>query len=63
MGMPRLGVVRVDNRLTDENLKLISISGSTLHFHSSFFADKVRRDSDLWAEGRGQRSKVSIPGF
>ncbi|ODN00128.1 Transmembrane protein [Orchesella cincta] len=41
VGVPRLGVVRVDNRLKNENLKLISISGNTVHFHSSFFADKV----------------------
>ncbi|CAG7716425.1 unnamed protein product [Allacma fusca] len=41
VGMPRLGVVRVENRLKDENLKLISISGNTVHFHSSFFADKM----------------------
>jgi len=41
VGVPRLGVVRVDNRLSDENLKLISISGNTVHFQASFFADKV----------------------
>lgn len=41
VGMPRLGVVRIDNRLKTETVKLISISGNTANFHSSFFADQV----------------------
>lgn len=39
--MARLGIVRIDNRLKSETVKLISISGNTVNFHSSFFADKV----------------------
>ncbi|OXA52873.1 hypothetical protein Fcan01_12442 [Folsomia candida] len=42
VGMARLGIVRIDNRLKSETVKLISISGNTVNFHSSFFADKVK---------------------
>ena len=41
VGMPRMEKVTVHNADTDNNLHLLSISGSTQHFHCSFFQDKV----------------------
>ena len=39
--MPRMEKVIVQNTDTKNSLHLLSISGSTVHFHCSFFQDKV----------------------
>ena len=39
--MPQMQHVTVHNPDTHNSLHLLSISGSTLHFHCSFFQDKV----------------------
>ena len=41
VGMPRMEKVIVQNTDTKNSLRLLSISGSTVHFHCSFFQDKV----------------------
>ena len=41
VGMPYMEKVTVHNPDTQNSLHLLSISGSTLHFHCSFFQDKV----------------------
>ncbi|XP_059172508.1 transmembrane protein 131-like isoform X2 [Physella acuta] len=41
VGMPRLEKVIVQNNDPKHNLHLLSISGSTVHFHCSFFQDKI----------------------
>ncbi|KAK6172925.1 hypothetical protein SNE40_016488 [Patella caerulea] len=41
VGMPRMEKVTVQNTDTKNMLHLVSISGSTVHFHCSFFQDKV----------------------
>ena len=41
VGMPRMEQVTVYNTDRNNNLHLLSISGSTAHFHCSFFQDKV----------------------
>lgn len=41
VGMPHMEQVTVHNPDPHTNLHLLSISGSTLHFHCSFFQDKV----------------------
>ncbi|ESO93808.1 hypothetical protein LOTGIDRAFT_228573 [Lottia gigantea] len=41
VGMPRMEKVTVVNSDTKNTLHLISISGSTVHFHCSFFQDKA----------------------
>ena len=41
VGMPRMEKVIVQNNDPKNNLHLSYISGSTVHFHCSFFQDKV----------------------
>lgn len=41
VGMPRMEKVIVQNNDPKHNLHLLSISGSTVHFHCSFFQDKI----------------------
>ncbi|WAQ99558.1 TM131-like protein [Mya arenaria] len=41
VGMPRMEQVTVHNTDGKNNLHLLSISGSTAHFHCSFFQDKI----------------------
>ncbi|XP_013418594.1 transmembrane protein 131-like isoform X2 [Lingula anatina] len=41
VGMPHMETVTVHNPDTINSLHLLSISGSTLHFHCSFFQDKL----------------------
>ncbi|XP_067948178.1 transmembrane protein 131-like [Watersipora subatra] len=41
VGMPSLRRITVTNRLDGENIHLLSISGSTAHFHCSFFKEKI----------------------
>ncbi|XP_060574251.1 transmembrane protein 131-like isoform X2 [Ruditapes philippinarum] len=41
VGMPRMEHVTVHNSDSKNNLHLLSISGSTAHFHCSFFQDKI----------------------
>ena len=41
VGMPSIRTVSVLNPHTEQNLQLQSISGSTVHFHASFFQSKV----------------------
>ncbi|KAL4230243.1 hypothetical protein ACF0H5_010629 [Mactra antiquata] len=41
VGMPRMEHVSVHNSDSKNNLHLLSISGSTAHFHCSFFQDKI----------------------
>ena len=41
VGMPSIRTVTVVNPHTEQNLQLQSISGSTAHFHASFFQTKV----------------------
>lgn len=41
VGMPRMEQVTVRNTDRKNNLHLLSISGSTAHFHCSFFQDKI----------------------
>lgn len=41
VGMPIMQQVLVQNTDTKNNLHLLSISGSTVHFHCSFFQEKV----------------------
>ncbi|XP_020618589.1 uncharacterized protein LOC110056449 [Orbicella faveolata] len=41
VGMPSIRTVSVINPHTEQNLQLQSISGSTAHFHASFFQSKV----------------------
>ncbi|XP_041357021.1 transmembrane protein 131-like isoform X2 [Gigantopelta aegis] len=41
VGMPRIERVIVQNNDPKNNLHLLSISGSTVHFHCSFFQDKI----------------------
>lgn len=39
--MPHLEKVTVHNVHNNRSIDMTSISGSTVHFHSSFFEDKV----------------------
>lgn len=39
--MPRIKTVAIINPNTEQSLQLQSISGSTVHFHASFFQAKV----------------------
>ncbi|XP_005095325.1 transmembrane protein 131 isoform X2 [Aplysia californica] len=41
VGMPRMEKVIVQNNDPKHSLHLLSISGSTVHFHCSFFQDKI----------------------
>ncbi|BFZ14499.1 hypothetical protein BsWGS_17535 [Bradybaena similaris] len=41
VGMPRMEKVTVENNDPKHSLHLLSISGSTVHFHCSFFQDKI----------------------
>ena len=41
VGMPSMRQVTVNNPNMENSLHLLSISGSTLHFHCSFFQDKM----------------------
>jgi hypothetical protein len=41
VGMPRIKTVAILNPNTEQSLQLQSISGSTVHFHASFFQAKV----------------------
>ncbi|XP_038063228.1 transmembrane protein 131-like [Patiria miniata] len=41
IGMPEIATVRVFNPHPENTLRMLSISGSTPHFHCSFFQDKV----------------------
>ncbi|XP_022100300.1 transmembrane protein 131-like isoform X2 [Acanthaster planci] len=41
IGMPELATVQVFNSHPENMLRMLSISGSTPHFHCSFFQDKV----------------------
>ena len=43
VGMPRIEKVIVQNNDPKNSLHLLSISGSTVHFHCSFFQDKVSK--------------------
>lgn len=42
MGVPHLEKVTLFNIDKNKSIDMTSISGSTVHFHSSFFEDKVR---------------------
>ena len=44
--MPRMEQVTVRNTDRKNNLHLLSISGSTAHFHCSFFQDKVSKTKE-----------------
>lgn len=44
LGVPHLEKVTLHNVHNNRSIDMTSISGSTVHFHSSFFEDKVR----LW---------------
>ena len=39
--MPRVKTVTIQNPTMEQSLQLQSISGSTVHFHASFFRSKV----------------------
>ncbi len=41
LGLPVLRKVRVHNLNAQSSIQMLSISGNTIHFHCSFFADKV----------------------
>ena len=41
LGLPVLRKVRVHNVNGQSSIQMLSISGNTIHFHCSFFADKV----------------------
>ena len=41
IGLPVLRKVRVHNLNTQSSIQMLSISGNTIHFHCSFFTDKV----------------------
>ena len=47
VGIPILRKVRVLNLNAQNSIQMLSISGNTIHFHCSFFADKVGRHSLL----------------
>ena len=42
LGIPHLEKVTLFNVDSNKSIDMTSISGSTVHFHSSFFEDKVR---------------------
>lgn len=42
LGVPHLEKVTLHNVHSNRSIDMTSISGSTVHFHSSFFEDKVR---------------------
>jgi hypothetical protein len=42
LGVPHLEKVTLFNVDSNKSIDMTSISGSTVHFHSSFFEDKVR---------------------
>lgn len=42
LGVPHVEKVRLINTDRNKSIDMTSISGSTVHFHSSFFEDKVR---------------------
>ena len=42
LGIPHMEQVTVHNPDSQNSLHLLSISGSSQHFHCSFFQDKVR---------------------
>ena len=41
IGLPVMRKVRVFNLNTQSSIQMLSISGNTIHFHCSFFTDKV----------------------
>ena len=41
IGLPVLRKVRVHNLNAQSSIQMLSISGNTIHFHCSFFTDKV----------------------
>ncbi|XP_077984160.1 transmembrane protein 131-like [Glandiceps talaboti] len=41
IGMPKIETVVIHNPHSENSIRMLSISGSTPHFHSSFFQDKV----------------------
>ena len=42
LGLPVLRKIRVHNLNGQSSIQMLSISGNTIHFHCSFFTDKVR---------------------
>ena len=46
VGMPSIRTVAIINPHTEQTLQLQSLSGSTVHFHASFFQSKVSGDAD-----------------
>ena len=51
IGMPRLERVMVQNTGTQDSIRLVSISGSSVQFHCSFFQDKVGMDNGVSLAG------------
>ncbi|XP_070552188.1 transmembrane protein 131-like isoform X2 [Ptychodera flava] len=41
IGMPKIETVTIHNPHPENNIRMLSISGNTPHFHSSFFQDKL----------------------
>ena len=42
IGVPGLHKVTIHNINSHSSIQMLSISGNTIHFHCSFFEDKVR---------------------
>ena len=52
IGVPGLRKVRVFNINSHSSIQMLSISGNTIHFHCSFFSDKVENFFLLWIPKR-----------
>ena len=46
IGLPVLRKVRVHNLNAQSSIQMLSISGNTIHFHCSFFTDKVNQSQN-----------------
>ena len=60
VGMPSIRTVSVINPHTEQNLQLQSISGSTAHFHASFFLSKVSYLLGILGVNIARRSLIII---
>ncbi len=60
LGLPVLHKVRVHNVNGQSSIQMLSISGNTIHFHCSFFADKVSTIDRSWEDVRVRRQYATF---
>ena len=60
--MPSIRTVAIINPHTEQTLQLQSLSGSTVHFHASFFQSKVSGDADTNCLYLGPKQRLKCAG-